>query len=105
WAANAIGEVRPWLTAVPPWVHFKNVLYQIRAADALGFHAAVLLTGHYGPNWLDLKTLLEYWQPHFALQLFGLPDFEAHPEGKGDHAGRIETSQLWALEPECSDLS
>ena len=27
-------------------------------ADTLGFQAAILLTGHYGPNWQDLKTLL-----------------------------------------------
>src|ERR1700730_1018339 len=38
WAAAEVGEVeRTWLTAVPPWVHFKNVCYQIRAADAIGF--------------------------------------------------------------------
>jgi hypothetical protein len=31
--------------------HLENVAYHVRAADALGFHAAILLTGHYGPNW------------------------------------------------------
>jgi creatinine amidohydrolase len=100
-----IGEMRPWLTAAPPWVHFHNVLYHIRAADALGFRAAILITGHYGPNWKDLKTLIDFWQPQFAMRLFGLPDFEANFDGKGDHAGRIETSQLWHLEPDCVDVS
>src|SRR5262249_8518779 len=57
-----IGEVRSWLSAVPPWVHFHNVLYHLRAADALEFNAAVLITGHYGPNWADLKKLCEFWQ-------------------------------------------
>jgi creatinine amidohydrolase len=111
WAEQAIGDARPWLTAVPPWMHFKNVAYQVRAADALGFHAALLLTGHYGPNWQDLKTLLSILQPHVAMRLYGLPDFEANQPGfsgkgdGGDHAGRVETSLLWALEPDCVDTS
>lgn len=112
WAAEWAGEARPWLSAVPPWIHFKNVCYHLRAADALGFHAAILLTGHYGPNWQDLKTLLDILQPHFAMRLYGLPDFEANQPGfdndgkaTGDHAGKVETSLLWALEPSCVDVS
>ncbi len=80
--------------------------------DALKAHAiACRLTGHYGPNWQDLKTLLEVLQPNFAMRLFGLPDFEANHigfsnQGDGaDHAGRVETSLLWALEPDCVDMS
>src|SRR5215213_6841967 len=113
WSARAVGEVdRSWLTAVPPWIHFKAICYHIRAADALGFHAAILLTGHYGPNWQDLKTLLELIQPHVGLRLYGLPDFEANQPGfdsdgrsGGDHAGKVETSLLWALDPACVDPS
>jgi creatinine amidohydrolase/Fe(II)-dependent formamide hydrolase-like protein len=113
WAARAVGEVeRSWLTAVPPWVHFKNVCYQLRAADALGFHAAILITGHYGPNWQDLKRLVELIQPRVGARLYALPDFEANQPGfagdgksGGDHAGRVETSLLWALEPHCVDVS
>lgn len=113
WAERAVGQVpRTWLTAVPPWVHFKNVCYHVRAADALGFHAAILITGHYGPNWRDLKTLLDLIQPRVGTRLYGLPDFEANVPGfdgdgasGGDHAGRVETSLLWALHPECVDLS
>lgn len=112
WAAEWAGEARPWLTALPPWQHFKNVCYHLRAVDALGFHAAILLTGHYGPNWEDLKTLLALLQPHFATRLYGLPDFEANQPGfnndgkaTGDHAGKVETSLLWALEPQSVDIS
>ena len=113
WAAHAIGEVeRPWLTSVPPWVHFKNVCYHIRQVDTIGFRAAILLTGHYGANWLDLNTLLDLVQPHVGTRLYGLPDFEANQPGfdsdgksGGDHAGRVETSLLWALEPESVDVS
>ena len=111
WAQRMVGEVKPWLTAMPPWQHFKNVAYQIRAAAALEFKAAIFLTGHYGPNWKDLKTLLELLQPHIATRLYGLPDFECNQPGfdgdgaSGDHAGKVETSLLWALEPDCVDVS
>jgi creatinine amidohydrolase len=111
WSQATIGEQRPWLTAVPPWVHFRNVCYHIRAVDAAGFHAAILLTGHYGPNWKDLKTLVSILQPHLSTRLYALPDFEANQPGfdvegdSGDHADKIETSLLWALEPECVDMS
>ncbi|MCS6858903.1 MAG: creatininase family protein [Abditibacteriales bacterium] len=113
WAHQAVGQVaRSWLTALPPWQHFKNVCYHIRTADVLGFHAAIFLTGHYGPNWQDLKTLLELVQPHVGTRLYGLPDFEANLPGfnndnksGGDHAGKVETSLLWAVHPECVDLS
>ncbi|MCC7145024.1 MAG: creatininase family protein [Phycisphaeraceae bacterium] len=112
WARDNIGEARPWMTAMPVWMHFKIVTYQLRAFDALGFHAAVILTGHYGPNWLDLKKLLGILQPHFAMRLYGLPDYEACPKGfdgqgkhVADHAGVVETSLLWALRPECVDVS
>jgi creatinine amidohydrolase len=113
WAHQRVGQVeRKWLTSVPPWVHFKNVCYHLRAADALGFHAAVLITGHYGPNWRDLKILLDLVQPYVGTRLYGLPDFEANQPGfagdgksGGDHAGRVETSLLWAVEPDCVDLS
>lgn len=111
WAAKNVVEARPWLTALPPWQHFKNVAYQIRAASALEFKAAIFLTGHYGPNWQDLKRLLDLLQPHFAMRLYGLPDFECNEPGfdgdgaKGDHAGKVETSLLWALEPDCVDFS
>jgi creatinine amidohydrolase/Fe(II)-dependent formamide hydrolase-like protein len=108
-----IGEVeRSWLTCVPPWIHYKSVCYHIRTADVLGFHAAILITGHYGPNWRDLKTLVDLIQPYVGTRLYGLPDFEANQPGfdndgrsGGDHAGKVETSLLWALCPECVDVS
>jgi creatinine amidohydrolase len=109
WGARYVGEVRPWLTGVPPWVHFKNVCYHVRTAEVLGFHAAILLTGHYGPNWVDLKTLVEKLQPWVRMRLLGAPEFEANKPGfdgaDGDHAGKVETSLLWALEPDCVDMS
>jgi Creatinine amidohydrolase len=113
WAMRTIGEVeRDWLTAVPPWHHFKTVCWHLRIADRLGFKAVILLTGHYGVNYLDLKTLVELVQPSVGARLYALADFEADRLGfdgggkpVGDHAGRIETSQLWAIEPSAVDVS
>jgi len=108
-----VGEVeRKWMTSLPPWMHLKNVCYHVRAAEAIGFKAAIFLTGHYGPNWKDLKTMLALIQPHVGTRLCGLPDFEANTPGfdgdgrsGGDHAGKVETSLLWATMPECVDVS
>ena len=113
WADHEIGNVeRHWMTSIPPWQHFKNICYQVRTADAMGFHAALLLTGHYGPNYLDLKRLTEYLQPYCGTRLYALPEFESNFKGftgegteTGDHAGKVETSLLWALRPECVDIS
>ncbi len=113
WCERTVGQVeRAWLTCMPPWQHFKNICYHIRTADTLGFHAAIFLTGHYGPNWQDLKTLCDLVQPHVGTRLYSLPDHEANQPGfdsdgksGGDHAGKVETSLLWALHPECVDLS
>jgi creatinine amidohydrolase len=113
WAEGAVGQVeRSWLTCMPPWQHFKNVCYHVRMANVLGIHAALFITGHYGPNWQDLKTLLDLLQPHVGTRLYGLPDFEANQPGfdgdgksTGDHAGKVETSLLWAVEPDCVDYS
>jgi creatinine amidohydrolase len=113
WLERTVGPVRrSWMTCMPPWQHFKNICYHIRMADHLGFHAAIFLTGHYGPNWKDLKTLIGLAQPHVGTRLCGLPDHEANQPGfdndgrsGGDHAGKVETSLLWALHPDCVDLS
>jgi creatinine amidohydrolase len=113
WSQRHVGEPpRTWLTSLPPWQHFRNVCYHVRAADRQGFHAAVFITGHYGPNWKDLKTVLDLIQPLTRTRLYGLPDWEANKPGfdydgesGGDHAGKVETSLLLALEPECVDLS
>lgn len=113
WAHETVGQVeRKWTTCVPPWVHFKNICYQLRIADSLGFHGAILMTGHYGPNWRDLKTLMDLVQPVVGTRLYALPDFEANQPGFdedgrscSDHAGKVETSLLWALAPDCVDMS
>jgi creatinine amidohydrolase len=113
WSDEEIGRVtRTWLTSMPPWQHFRNVCYHIRSAEMMGFKAAILFTGHYGPNYIDLQELVSILQPHVGTRLYALPEFEANYKGfsgdgnqTGDHAGKVETSLLWALHPECVDMS
>jgi creatinine amidohydrolase len=100
-----IGDVeRTWITAVPPWLFYKTVLYHVRMADVLGFEVTVLLTGHWTAVADDLERLVRLVQPYVGTRLAGLGDWSLSGEGI-DHAGRIETSLLWALEPECVDMS
>ncbi len=106
WGARAIGDRNPWLTSLPPWVLFKTLWYHLRAADARGFRAAIVLTGHAGsPD--DFALVCASFARHRPLRVWAGLDAEAiELEGvRGDHAGRCETSQLWALRPELVDLS
>ena len=111
WACKRVGEVRPWLTAVPPWIYFRNLCYHIRAVDALGFHGAIIFSGHSGPHRKDFPILLEILQVHVSTRLhafFGTGTSQSRfddDRDTGGHAGRGETSVLWALEPDCVDLS
>ena len=111
WAHPLIGQARPWRTCVPPWVFLKNLCYHVRAVDALGFHGAILFSGHAGPHTRDAETLIELLQPHVGARLGALMGggvLESHfpdDRGSGGHAGRGETSLLWAVEPDCVDLS
>ena len=84
WATETIGEVaRDWLTAVPPWHHFKTVCWHLRIADRLGFKAMILITGNYGVNYLDLKRLVDLVQPSVGPRLYALADFEAITQNIG----------------------
>ncbi len=111
WACEFVGEAKPWLSCMPPWVLFRNLCYHIRAVDALGFHAAVLFSGHAGPHNPDLERVLAILMEHVSVRVAvlhgnGLDDSGFWDErGGGGHAGRGETSLLWAVEPDCVDVS
>ena len=114
WASRKVGEVaRPWLTAVPPWLFFKTICYHVRAADQLGFRAAVLYSGHGGPHAEDVARFVELIQPRIGARLAFVVEGDdlkdpsspfAYAEW-ADHAGKGETSQLWAVEPDAVDRS
>jgi creatinine amidohydrolase len=111
WAHDTIGEVaRNWLSAFPPWMFFKSFCYHVRIAERMGFHGVLLVSGHYGPHMDDLARLIGLLQPRVGARLRAVGLFEAAPDPFGDgrpehHAGRSETSLLWAVAPGCVDLS
>ena len=111
WGHNQIDQERPWLTAIPPWMFLKNICYHIRAVDALGFHGAILFSGHSGPHRLDVPVVIEIMQAHVGVRMYSTmsigADIERFEDGKGlgGHAGRGETSVLWAVAPDCVDMS
>lgn len=109
----------PWLEAngikqslcssIPEDLFLRMVLYQIRAIDARGFRAGILITGHYGGLENDIRLLCEYYllRSGSPLRLHAAADCEfiRFENYHGDHAGLCETSQLLALRPELVDLS
>ena len=78
----------------------KNICYHIRAVDALGFHGAILFSGHSGPHRLDVPVVIEIMQSHVGVRMYSSmnigADIERFEDGKGlgGHAGRGETSVL-----------
>lgn len=98
---------KPYLTCVPPEVFLHQLIYQLRAVEAAGFRAAICVTGHYGGIEIDMKQACHVYSSHRPLRTVALADWEAirYKDYKGDHAGRCETSQLWALRPELVDIS
>ena len=112
WAHAVVGQVqRPWLSSLPPWMFFKNLCYHVRAAEVLGFGAALFFSGHGGPHTRDWERVFELIQPHVGTRLAAVGNDDDQVEidedikGWADHAGRGETSVLWAAEPSCVDLS
>jgi creatinine amidohydrolase len=97
----------PYLTAVPAEVFLHQLVYQLRAVEAAGFRCAVCVTGHYGGIEVDMKQVCAVYAQHRPLRVAALADWEAirYRDYRGDHAGRCETSQLWALRPELVDIS
>lgn len=107
WGEAVIGQRKPWLTALPPWMFMKNICYHVRAADAWGAKVVVVFSGHSGPHAHDVKTLQQVLQPHFAARLEFLLDGEYADlwEGSAGHGGAVETAMLWAADEACTDLS
>lgn len=96
-------------SSIPSDLFYRMVLYQIRAIDARGFHAAILVTGHYGGNEKIIRKVCEYYTRSTGspLKLYAIADWECIDKDlpyKGDHAGVTETSQLMTLCPGLTDL-
>jgi creatinine amidohydrolase len=97
----------PYLTCVPPELFLHQLVYQLRSVEAAGFRAAICVTGHYGGIEVDMKQVCSLYSKRRPVRAVALADWEAirYKDYHGDHAGRCETSQLWALRPELVDIS
>jgi creatinine amidohydrolase len=106
WSDQTIGDRNPWSTSLPPWVLYHVFLYQLRNVAARGFHAAIVMSGH-APYQSDFARVSEIFMRHSPLRIWAGGDSEAvdDKEFESDHAGRYETSMLWALRPDLVDYS
>jgi len=98
---------KPYLTCIPAEIFLHQLVYQLRAVEAAGFRCAICVTGHYGGIEVDMKQVCSIYSARRPLRAVALADWEAiqYKDYGGDHAGRCETSQLWALRPEMVDIS
>ena len=95
-------------SSIPGDLFLRLVFHHLRVFDARGFHAVILVTGHYGGPEKDMRLVCEYYRKRSGspLQIRCLADWEciSFQNYRGDHAGMCETQQLMALRPELVDL-
>lgn len=106
---HAVGITRSLASSLPFDLFLQMALFQIRAIDAAGFHAAVLVTGHNGGIDGLIAKLCDYYirrtgSPIRLDALFDGKCLDPAMPYRGDHAGMTETSQLMALCPGMVDL-
>ncbi len=103
-----MGVKQSLCSSLPSGLFLRTVLHHLRVFEARGFHAAVLITGHYGGVEKDMRLLCEYYvrRSGSPLQIHCIADWECidFEDYKGDHAGMCETQQLMSLRPELVDL-
>ena len=105
-----VGVRQSLCSSIPADLFYRTVLYQIRAMDARGFHAAILVTGHYGGVEITLRKVCDYYlrRTGSPIRIYAIADWECIDPDlpyRGDHAGVCETSQLMALRPGLTDLT
>lgn len=105
----SVGVRQPLCSSIPSDLFYRMVFHQIRDIDARGFHAAILVTGHYGGPEKTLRLICDYYtrRTESPLRIFAIADWESiqYEDFRGDHAGICETSQLMALYPSLVDLN
>ena len=105
-----VGVRQSLSSSIPADLFYRTVFYQIRALDARGFHAGIIVTGHYGGLERVLRKICEYYlrRTGSPIRLYAIGDGECIDTDlpyRGDHAGVCETSQLMALHPGLVDLT
>ena len=94
--------------ALPAYMFFHNILYHLRAFDARGFKAVLLISGHgVQGNIHDINLMIDYYklktgspiQAVFSGYSCYIPK-DAFPGISRDHAGDYETAIGYAARPD-----
>lgn len=106
WLEEVLGNVNPYMAAIPPEILLHFFLYQLRAFYNANFKAVVVITGHAGGNQEDMRLVAATFMEKYPLII----EVKTDPElvkGKfeGDHAGKFEISQLMYIRPDLIDMS
>lgn len=108
WTAKS-GVRQSLCSSIPGDLFLHMVFHQLRVFDARGFHAALLITGHYGGVENDMRLVCDYYKRRSGspLQIYCIADWECirYKDYRGDHAGMCETQQLMAFRPDLVDLN
>ena len=116
WELDCCGMGMSLTSSLPEDLFLHNVLYHIRNIDSKGFHAGILISGHYlGNLGFDMQLLCDYYcrRTGSPIQLLACCTNELVGDTKKafgtedsdeEHAGMVETSMLLALKPEGVDL-
>lgn len=106
WLEDVVGEVNPFMTAMPPDVMLRFFLYQLRAFCNAGFKSIIVITGHSGGNQNDFRLVANSFEKETGINVIVKSDPElVLGKYKGDHAGKYEISQLLYLHPELMDMN
>ena len=109
WAKRYEGTVGSHgIFSVEPDLLKRILTAELANLDRLGFKGAIVITGHYPQEQVDLvKAVASEFAATRGLKVAGITDRDlARSTGHtGDHAAKWETSILMALRPELVDLS
>jgi len=101
WLEEVVGEVNPYMTAMPPDIMLRFFLYQLRAFANAGFNSVFVVTGHSGGNQQDYRLVANCFMDKVNVDVIVKSDPElVTGKYEGDHAGKYEISQLLYLHPE-----
>ena len=104
-----MGVLQSLCSSIPGDLFLHLVMHNLRVFDAREFHAAILITGHYGGLERDMRLVCDYYRMRSGspMQIHCISDNECMNYGnyRGDHAGMCETQQLMAIRPELVDLN
>lgn len=105
WAIG--GMPHPWTTRFDTDLMEKLFYAIFEQMSHVGFRVIIALTGHYDiKQCISLKKVACEFMYKSSVLIFPAPEIElVWDKGyHGDHAGKWETSILWALRPELVDL-